>query len=133
VELSLHGLDLSGKTLVLAPKTSAGAAVDWRVAHLSDGDVRLQLDGNYYSRQFFDPTNYLRTSQPGYAVANARTVWVFGPEHRYTLAAWVKNLTDREYYAYALPLRNPVDGGLGLDFSVDGEPRTFGVTGTVKF
>jgi hypothetical protein len=35
--------------------------------------------------------------------------------------------------AYAIALRNPADGGLGLDFSTIGEPRTFGITGTVRF
>ena len=112
---------------------NASGTIDWRVAEMSSADLHLDIGGNYYSKQFFDALNTERIAQSGYALANARATVNFGTTRRYSVSAWIKNITDREYLTYALALRNPADGGLGLDYSVVGEPRTFGVTAGVKF
>ena len=133
VDLTLRGLSRAGNRIVMSPKTNVSGTIDWRVAEMSSADLHLDISGNYYSKQFFDALNTERIAQSGYALANARATVNFGPTRQYSVSAWIKNITNREYLTYALALRNPADGGLGLDYSVVGEPRTFGVTAGVKF
>jgi len=133
VELFLHGADRSGNQLIEAPKFSAGALADWRFATIAGNDLHWQIDGNYYSKQYYDALNTERTAQPGYALLNTRLSLTAGVNRQYEVAIWGKNLANREYLVYGLPQRNPSDGGLGFDYALVGEPRTFGIEGTVRF
>jgi len=133
VELTLHGNDLSGNRLIQAPTYDASAAIDWRFAHISAGDLRLLLDGNLYGKQYFDAPNTERISQGFYAVANGRITFESDSKPGFGVAAWIKNLTNREYLAYGLAQRDPDQGGLGFDYALVGEPRTFGLEMTYRF
>ena len=128
VELALHGVNLSGNKMVTAPDFSARAGVDWRFAQLGAGDLHLQLDGNYYGKQYFDPQNTERIAQDAYSVANARLA-LEGSRGHYTVGAWVKNLGNREYLAYGLNQQS----GIGVDYALVGEPRTYGLDLTYRF
>jgi iron complex outermembrane receptor protein len=133
VDLTLRGTDLSGNQLILAPKTDIGGSVDWRFARLFNGSESLRLDSNYTSKRYFDAFNRERVAQKGYAVTNGRLTYETGNSPQYQVAAWVKNIFNREYLANAIPTAIPADGGLGLDYEVPGEPRTYGVEATVRF
>jgi len=128
LELVLHGVDLSGNKLIMAPDFSASAGIDWRVAQLPAGDLHLQLDGNYYGKQYFDAQNTERIAQDGYSVANARLALEDSRGH-YTVGAWVKNLANREYLAYGLNQQSAI----GVDYALVGEPRTYGLDLTYRF
>ncbi len=132
-ELYLHFADRSGNKLIMAPAVSAGGAVDWRAVRLASGDLHLSADANYYAKQYFDALNSDRISQGGYGVANARMSFTANGAHHYAVAVWAKNLFNREYLAYGLAQRNPADGGLGFDYTLVGEPRTFGVEFTARY
>jgi hypothetical protein len=54
VELTLHGVNLSGNRLIQAPDYNASVGLDWRFAHLAVGDFRLLLNANTYGKQYFD-------------------------------------------------------------------------------
>ena len=51
----------------------------------------------------------------------------------FQIGAWVKNLTNRQYLAYALNQKDADTGLLGFDYALVGEPRTFGVDTTYRF
>jgi hypothetical protein len=93
------------------------------------------LDGNGYSRQFFDARNTLRVSQPSYAIANGRLSFTGsrGSTSGFDVGVWVKNLADRHYLQYALAQRDPSEGGLGFDYGLVGEPRTYGADIRYRF
>jgi outer membrane receptor protein involved in Fe transport len=129
-ELELHGLSRAGNRLIGAPDFSAGANADWRAARFSVGDVHVQLNGNYYSKQYYDALNTERIAQDGYALLNGRIALIAA---RYEVAVWGKNLTNKQYLVYGLAQRNPSDGGLGFDYALVGEPRTYGLELTAKF
>jgi iron complex outermembrane receptor protein len=131
VELTLHGVDLAGNRLIQAPDYDASGAIEWRFARLVAGDLRLLLDGNLYGKQYFDAPNTERISQGFYAVANGRIT--FTGKSGFGAAAWIKNLTNREYLAYGLAQRDPDQGGEGFDYALVGEPRTFGLELTYRF
>jgi iron complex outermembrane receptor protein len=128
VQLQLHGVDLSGNHLIQAPNASGNLAASWRFARLDAGDLRLMVDGNWYGRQYFDAQNTQRISQGAYAIANGRLSFTgkSGPTSGFDVGVWVKNLADRHYLQYSIAQRDPSQGGLGFDYGLVGEPRTFG-------
>jgi iron complex outermembrane recepter protein len=132
-ELFLHFADRSGNRLIMAPNLNVGGQADWRAARFSASDLHIMMNGNFYSKQYFDALNTERIAQPGYAVLNARA-WLQGTgAHDYTVGLWVKNLLNRQYLAEGLPQRNPSDGGFGFDYALVGEPRTYGADVTYRF
>ena len=66
-------------------------------------------------------------------VANARLAFENTGRHGYTVAAWIKNLTNRQYLAYALNQKDADTGLLGFDYALVGEPRTYGLEATLRF
>ena len=133
VELTLHGVDLSGNRLIQAPSYDGNVALDWRFAHVSNADLRLLLDGNFYGKQYFDAPNTQRIAQSAYGIANGRVSFESESKPGFAVGAWIKNIANREYLAYGLAQRDPSQGGLGFDYALVGEPRTFGLDLTYRF
>ena len=133
VELTLHGVDLSGNRLIQAPNYNASVGVDWRFAHLAAGDFRAMVDANFYGKQFFDAPNTERIAQDSYGVGNARVSFESASKPGCAVGAWIKNITNRQYLAYGLAQRDPSQGGLGFDYALVGEPRTYGGDVTYRF
>jgi len=133
VELTLHGVDLSGNRLIQAPNYNASVGVDWRFAHLAAGDFRAMVDANFYGKQFFDAPNTERIAQDSYGVGNARVSFESASKPGFAVGAWIKNITNRQYLAYGLAQRDPSQGGLGFDYALVGEPRTYGGDVTYRF
>ena len=127
-----------GNRLIQAPDYSASIDVAWRFIHLAAGDLQLFADGNLYGKQYFDAFNTERDAQGAYGVANARVSFESTSKSGhtvsgYTVSAWVKNLTNRQYLAYALNQKDADTGLLGFDYALVGEPRTYGVDATLRF
>jgi iron complex outermembrane receptor protein len=122
-----------GNHLIQAPDYNASIDVAWRFAHIGAGDLRLFLDGNYYGKQYFDAFNTERDAQGAYGVANARIAFESTGKLGYAVSVWVKNLTNRQYLAYALNQKDADTGLLGFDYALVGEPRTYGVDATLRF
>ena len=133
VELVLHGVDRAGNRLIQAPNFNGSLGVDWRFAHVAAGDLRLFVDGNYYGKQYFDAFNTERIAQDAYGIANARVSFESSARRGFRVAAWVKNLTNRQYLAYGLNQKDPDTGALGFDYGLVGEPRTYGAEATLRF
>jgi iron complex outermembrane receptor protein len=133
VELTLHGMDLSGNHLIQAPDYNGSVAANWRFAHISSGDFRLLLDANLYGKQYFDAPNTQRIAQSAYGIANGRVSFTSESKPGFAVGAWIKNITNREYLAYGLAQRDPAQGGLGFDYALVGEPRTFGLDLTYRY
>jgi iron complex outermembrane recepter protein len=133
VELTLHGVDLSGNRLIQAPAYNGSVALDWRFLHLPVGDFRLLVDGNVYGKQYFDAPNTERVAQGSYGIANGRVSFESGSNPGFGVGVWIKNIANRQYLAYGLAQRDPSQGGLGFDYALVGEPRTYGVDLTYRF
>jgi iron complex outermembrane receptor protein len=132
-ELFLHFADRSGNKLIMAPDVSGSVSADWRAARFESGDLHLEVDANYYGKQYYDALNTDRISQPAYSVVNARLSLLGNSSHHFSAALWAKNLTNRQYLAYGLAQRNPEDGGLGFDYVLVGEPRMYGAEVTFRY
>jgi len=143
VELTLHAGEFQapgvprvccvGNQLIQAPDYNAMLAIDWRFAHFTAGDLHLFADGNYYGKQYFDAFNTERDAQGAYGVANARLSFESTGKRGWAIAAWIKNITNRQYLAYALNQKDLDTGALGFDYALVGEPRTYGADLMVRF
>lgn len=127
-ELVLSGVDLSGNELVSAPDTNFNMSINYEVATLDIGTVMAHFDTVYAGDQFFSVQNTDAISQEAYWVHNAR-LSLESANDKYTVALWVKNLSDEFYYTYGLDLT----AFGGYDFFQRGTPRTFGLEATYRF
>jgi iron complex outermembrane receptor protein len=136
VELTLHQATrvcCTGNQLIQAPDYNVGVDFNWRVVHFAAGDLHLMGDAHFYGKQYFDAFNTERDAQDAYGVANARIAFESTSKRGFVVGAWIKNLTNRQYLAYALNQKDPDTGALGFDYALVGEPRTYGADVTYKF
>lgn len=109
--------DASGNPLQRAPDFTANLGARYAI-DVAGGEAALS--GNWYntSRIYFDPSRQF--AQKGYNLLGAKVEWT-DPSDRFTVAAFVENLTDEHYRVQA----NANAFGVA---SVWGQPRTFGVS-----
>lgn len=144
---SLPGLggtqDLTGARNSFSPEWSGNVAVDWSGDFGSSG-LSWALNGNIafvsdqYTGSLID--NNPQSISDGYALVGARAT-LYGPNDRWSLSAFVQNLTDTHY----VPLRvyQPLAGALGLNNGafpgstanrlLAGNPRSWGVKASFQF
>lgn len=128
------GLTVNGNPMVQTPKMTLQALVrkDWQLA---GGKLSAQLSANYKSSQWFGfRQNYPATlnkeyaiETPEYTTADARLAYSFGAG-RYTLAGFVKNMTDKRFFTLVSPLTFA-----GINQAIMNEPRTYGLTFGAQF
>jgi outer membrane receptor protein involved in Fe transport len=119
--------------MILAPDFTMGVDVDWRAIRLAEGEIHVDVNGNYYSKQYFDAENTERITQGGYGLVNSRIFLLRNTNPHLTVAVWGKNLANKQYLTYTSAQKDVADGGLGYDYALVGEPRTFGIEATLKF
>ena len=119
--------DYTGNQLPLAPHVSANLAADYRIPIGLNG-LDLQVNANFKSHQFFDVSNDPLITQSGYWIANARMAYQFASD-RYEVAAYVRNIANKEYYVDKFDLTAP----FGFMEGVVGTPRFFGIEFTGHF
>ncbi|MDB5702280.1 MAG: TonB-dependent receptor [Sphingomonadales bacterium] len=86
-------VDLSGKRLPNAPKYSFGAGFAWDIP-IGDSKVTINGDAKWQSMVFFSEFNNRDAEQKSYLLANAGVTF-HARDDRFTVGAWVKNLTDK--------------------------------------
>jgi iron complex outermembrane receptor protein len=132
-------VSVGGNPFPFAAKSSVNLGFDWDVAEIGPGKLTLFGDAAYTGRFYYDafkdysrpPLNKVSTGPFGdgegdYWVVNGRLSYNVG---RYTVSAWVKNLTDTTYYPFGISLENLFGNG----YRVRAEPRTFGVEAKATF
>ena len=110
------------RRMVLAPEFALNAIVRYHFQIAGSRELALQLDTHYTGREYFDLTNDPIATEGGHAVTNA-SVTFSEPARHLTASVWVKNLTDRQYRLYAVPVTS-----LGQEQQMFGPPRWYGVT-----
>jgi iron complex outermembrane receptor protein len=106
--------------MVLAPKYSLNGIIRYHWPVGSGNEMSVQLDSRYTGKQYFDLGNNPIATENGSAVTNAS---IGLSSERWRATAWVKNLTNREYRMYAIPVTS-----LGFTQQMYGPPRWYGVT-----
>ncbi|HEV2078720.1 MAG TPA: TonB-dependent receptor, partial [Allosphingosinicella sp.] len=136
---------LPGNNLSNAPETVLTGSVGWTPRLGNSGlsglfyvDTRVTGDFNTGSDLF------PQKEQEGFTLVNAR-VGIRGPGERWSIEAWAQNLFDKDYTQVAFnspfqagasspPFVDPAfPGGRQIFSAFLAEPRTYGVTGRIRF
>ncbi|MES3154657.1 TonB-dependent receptor [Sphingomonas faeni] len=136
-------VDVGGNPFPYASKFSANLGADWKALDLGAGALNLHVDSSYTGRFKYDTFgsyDYVGTS--GSSVNSGRGPLKFGEGNywvlngriaystsRYTLAAYVKNATNKLYFPNAIN----VESSYASDYIVRAAPRQFGGEATFKF
>ena len=121
--------DLSGNTLPNAPEYTFRLGFTYQTA-MGDGNLRLRGEGYYQDDVFFTEWNRSDAVQDGYGLINASADYSFGPDGRWMVSLWGRNLSDEEIISNNIitaPLYNSLRVGSMLP------PRTYGITGSYAF
>jgi iron complex outermembrane receptor protein len=121
--------DLSGNTLPNAPEYTFKLGVTYQTA-VGNGNLRLRGEGYYQDDVYFTEWNRSDAAQEAYGLINASADYSFGPEGRWMLSLWGRNLSDEEVFSNNIitaPLYNSLRVGSMLP------PRTYGLTGSYAF
>ncbi len=115
---------LDGNELPSAPELTYNLVARYYVNLGDRGELALQGDYAWQDDHYLQIENDPYSHHDSYGIANARVSWVSRDE-RYTVEAFVKNLTDEEYFTYQNTL------GPDWGYAVWGKPRTAGLGFTV--
>lgn len=135
--------DLTGKPNTFSPKWSGNVAVDWS-GDLGSSGLGWALNGtlSFIADQYVGTVNDANPQSlaDGYAVLGAR-ITLNGPDDRWSISAFGKNLANTNYRP--LSVYQPLGAALGLNNTVfpgstanriqASEPRTYGVSASVRF
>ena len=111
-----------------------GSAYFRAATDLPNDKGELALRGEIYTQSSFWYSNLGNTTAPGtqlsgYSLVNARAEWNKILGSQVSLAAYVNNLTDKQYYTGGISLSSVE----GTNAALPGTPRTFGFDVNVKF
>ncbi|WP_375428842.1 TonB-dependent receptor [uncultured Sphingomonas sp.] len=117
----------AGNRFRLQPKTTAAAGATLRLP-VGGFTFYATPTVTYRSGVFFELPNREAISEGGYTLVNLRA-GVEGPEGRWRLGGFARNLTDKRYLIDA----GNTGGGFGVPTYIAGEPRFYGVEAGLKF
>ncbi|WP_044561016.1 TonB-dependent receptor [Azospirillum sp. B4] len=118
------GVDISQQRhLVNAPKWDGRLGADYTVPLGGFGTLRLDGGASFRSKTYPTVSSSELLAQPFYVTADAQATLTTADEH-WSLAASVKNLTDRRYIDHGFDLSD----SLGYQLAYYGDPRTWRLT-----
>lgn len=121
-------LDPADANFFDSPDTTLSLRAQYVVPLAERGKIAIAADWSYRSRVFFDNDDLPFSSQDGYDLFNARVTWAL-PDGKWSLSFWGDNLFQETYVRRTLNVfRTP----LGFATSIYGDPRTYGVTLTLR-
>lgn len=126
-DITVGGVSLRGNRTVQSPKWTWNAQASWRQPLSGGIDLVASGDASWRSMQYFETVNSPGSREPGYWLVNGR-IGIAQSDDRWSLTAFVKNLTKSEYRTYINDL--PTFGWL---LNIYGAPRTYGLSASVKF
>lgn len=113
------------------PKHSFSADADWNVGQVGPGELVLHFDASGASSAYSGATD--PQINKGYVIANARATLrnILIGSNKLAVAAWVKNLANKQYVYFDEYLAGP--GLTNALTTYYNEPRTYGVELKVDF
>lgn len=121
-DISAGGQSLKGNRPVNSPRWTASGGVFYTRPISAGVKLDVSLNANWRSSQYMEAVNAPSNLEPGYWVVDGR-VGIAEIDSRWTVSAWVKNLTKSQYRIYVNDLP-----AFGWVLNVYGPPRVFGAT-----
>jgi iron complex outermembrane receptor protein len=125
-DITVGGKSLNGARTIQSPRWTWNVQGTFTQPIGGDMAVSLSGDANYRSSQYFEVTNSPNSHEPSYWIVNARLALV-GPDERWSLALFGKNLTKSVYRTYVNELPD-----FGWILNIYGQPRTYGLSASFK-
>jgi len=129
----------NGMTPFINPRWKLGGSATWTQPIPSTTlEWFVRGDVTYTGAQFMNPTLDPRSREPSSTIWDAR-IGLQDESGSWGVTAWVKNLTDEDYYVARVPTPLGVAGSGGGALGLDGyngwyaPPRTIGVETTFRF
>ncbi len=112
-----------------SPNETLDLDLDYTIPLNWGGSVRLAVDYNWRSHQYFNPTfeQDATLQQPAYGLVNAHANWFVDDAEKYEISANLLNALDQRYLDHAIAPSN------GVSAVQQGKPRTWFVSLTAKF
>lgn len=126
-DITQGGVSLSGNRTVQSPHWTIAARGSLTQPISDTVQAVLAVNSSYRSAQFFETNNSPNSREPGYWLVDAN-LRIEGDDGRWSIGAFVKNLTKTTYRTYVNDLP-----GFGFIINIYGNPRVFGLSGSVKF
>jgi iron complex outermembrane receptor protein len=125
-DVSVNGRSLKGARTIQSPRWTYNVQGSF-IQPVGGGlSVVLSGDANYRSSQYYEVTNSINSREPGYWIVNGR-IALNGPDDRWSLALFGKNLTKTVYRTYVNDLPD-----FGWLLNIYGQPRTYGLSASIK-
>lgn len=118
--------DCSGNRLSGAPRLTAGGMIEYGADVSAGARLTGSVSAHHRSSVYFEPTNSRRFRGRPRTLVDAQLTLAL---ERFSLSAWVQNLTDKVYEAY----RDDRSAVGVLRTTAYGAPRTYGLTATANF
>lgn len=119
---------IKGNQLQNAPEFSANIMGNYEVDLSDAGMLNFIMDISYQDDVYFSPYADKSVAMPAHTLVNARVTWS-DINDNWSVALWVKNLTDKKIKTYAFDLRED----FGILENMRGMPRTFGAEVAYRF
>jgi iron complex outermembrane recepter protein len=113
-----------GKQLPQTPSMQLNLGFEYKHP-LPSGSLGFAADYFHSTRWYEGPEN--RLSQEPYSLVNASITWNIDADERYSIKVWGRNLTNAHYANQLTAQTND------LDFLIPADPRTYGISFSVKF
>jgi len=120
--------NFSGNQLVSAPEFSFSGDFSYLIDMGAFGTLTPRLDYSWRSKVYFTPDNEARLGDRSRLLVSTRLAWAT-MDGKLEVAGWVRNVTDEVYRVTAINLIGVLSQ---INYAI-AEPRTYGITGTIKF
>ncbi|MDD3798609.1 MAG: TonB-dependent receptor [Novosphingobium sp.] len=124
----IMAVDCSGKPVQRAPKWTGGAGYTHTIDLANGGELKLSGDMTFTSSKELTIDFIPESHVGGYALFNASVTYT-GPDNRFSLTAFVRNLTDEQAYNDG----SEPNYAPGVMIGTIGLPRTYGVRAAFNF
>ncbi len=119
-------VDASGGRLPGVPRWSLSCGIEQRLPLAAGGDLYVGLDGSLRSDFSSSPTPSRVLNIGGHVLANLRAGW---RGERFEAFGWVRNAFDAHYFDFL----TAAPAATGLIVGQPGDPRTWGLTASLRF
>jgi iron complex outermembrane receptor protein len=140
--LDEDGTNHAGNPLPATSKVNVNGLVEYTFTLAGGHTLTPRVHFVYYSKQNYDRYGNKRVDlgsglpipaavdvQPAYTVVNTALTWE-SSARKYAITAWVRNLTDEEYFFKTIGNNADSAAGVGGATSYHAAPRTYGLTAT---